>query len=222
MCFEHSEEEIIYWIREGVTDMKIVLIIAGIGHLICGITDCMLAYTKDGRFDFSDIKDNAKMQKTFSSMPLKQVIMAMFIGVFALFMASFGYIEISRRISETALVIGRIMLIASMFFLVLISAHHVLCGAVEWFYVRLGRTEEALKDVTDFFKSTIIIAIAYVGLLVFVVLLFILVVTGKTDLPRWACVFNTLPAFLILAPTKIPAKGNIANAFMFLGLAVLL
>ena len=222
MCFEHSEEEIIDWIREGVTDMKIVLIIAGIGHLICGITDCMLAYTKDGRFDFSDIKDNAKMQKTFSSMPLKQVIMAMFIGVFALFMASFGYIEISRRISETALVIGRIMLIASMFFLVLISAHHVLCGAVEWFYVRLGRTEEALKDVTDFFKSTIIIAIAYVGLLVFVVLLFILVVTGKTDLPRWACVFNTLPAFLILAPTKVPAKGNIANAYMFLGLAFLI
>ena len=202
--------------------MKIVLIIAGIGHLICGITDCMLAYTKDGRFDFSDIKDNAKMQKTFSSMPLKQVITAMFIGVFALFMASFGYIEISRLISETALVIGRIMLIASMFFLVLISAHHVLCGAVEWFYVRLGRTEEALKDVTDFFKSTIIIAIAYVGLLVFVVRLFILVVTGKTDLPRWACVFNTLPAFLILAPTKVPAKGNIANAYMFLGLAFLI
>ena len=182
----------------------------------------MLAYTKDGRFDFSDIKDNAKMQKTFSSMPLKQVIMAMFIGVFALFMASFGYIEISRLISETALVIGRIMLIASMFFLVLISAHHVLCGAVEWFYVKLGRTEEALKAVTDFFKSTIIAAIAYVGLLVFAVIFFILVVTGRTDLPRWACIFNMLPAFLILAPTKVPAKGNIANAFMFFGLAFLI
>ncbi len=202
--------------------MNIVLIIAGIGHLICGITDCMLAYTKDGRFEFSDIKDNAKMQKTFSSMTLKQVILAMFIGVFALFMASFGYIEISGWISETSPVICRIMLIASMFFIVLISAHHVLCGAVEWFYVRQGRTEEALNAVTDFFKSTIIAAIAYVGLLVFAVALFILVVTGKTDLPRWACVFNTLPAFLILAPTKVPAKGNIANAFMFLGLAVLL
>jgi len=201
--------------------MKAVLIIAGIGHLICGVTDCMLAYTKDGRFDFSDIKDNTKMQKTFSSMPLKQVVLAMLIGVFALFMASFGYIEISGWISETSPVICRIMLIASMFFIVLISAHHVLCGAVEWFYVKLGRTEEALKAVTDFFKSTIIAAIAYVGLLVFAVLFFILVVTGKTDLPRWACVFNTLPAFLILAPTKVPAKGNIANAFMFLGLAFL-
>lgn len=202
--------------------MNIVLIIAGIGHLICGGTDCMLAYTQDGRFDFSDIKDNAKMQKTFSSMPLKQVILAMLIGVFALFMASFGYIEISSRISETSPVIGHIMLIASMFFLVLISAHHVLCGTVEWFYVKLGRTEEALKAVTDFFKSTIIAAIAYVGLLVFAVIFFILVVTGKTDLPRWACVFNTFPAFLILAPTKVPAKGNIANAFMFFGLAFLI
>ncbi|MCR5098807.1 MAG: hypothetical protein K6B14_07660 [Lachnospiraceae bacterium] len=201
--------------------MKTVLIIAGIGHLICGITDCMLAYTKDGRFDFSDIKDNTKMQKTFSSMPLKQVVLAMLIGVFALFMASFGYIEICGWISETSPVICHIMLIASMFFIVLISAHHVLCGAVEWFYVKLGRTEEALKAVTDFFKSTIIAAIAYVGLLVFAVLFFILVVTGKTDLPRWACVFNTLPAFLILAPTKVPAKGNIANAFMFLGLALM-
>ena len=124
--------------------MKIVLIITGIGHLICGITDCMLGYTKDGRFEFSYIKDNAKMQKTFSSMPLKQVVLAMLIGVFALFTSSFGYIEISRWISETAPAIGRIMFIASMFFIVLISAHHVLCGAVEWFYVKLGRTEVGL------------------------------------------------------------------------------
>lgn len=202
--------------------MKTVLIIAGIGHLICGITDCMLAYTKDGRFDFSDIKDNGRMQKIFSSMPLKQVVLAMLVGVSALFMASFGYIEISRWASEKAPVTGRIMLIASMFFIVLISAHHVLCGAVEWFYVKLGRTKEALKAVTDFFKSTIMAAIAYVGLLVFAVLLFVLVAAGETDLPRWACFINTFPAFMVLAPTNVPAKGNIANAFMFFGLAFLM
>ncbi len=202
--------------------MKISLIIAAIGHVICGITDCMLAYTKDGRFDFSDIRDNEKMQKTFSSMSLKQIELAMLIGVVALFMACFGYIEISRWICTTNPAIGNIMLIASMFFMVLISAHHVLCGAVEWFYVKLGRTDDALKAVTDFFRSTIIAAIAYVGLLVYAVMLFVLVVAGKTDLPWWACVFNTFPAFLILAPTKVPAKGNIANAFMFFGLAILL
>ena len=202
--------------------MKTALIIAFIGHIICGVTDCMLAYTKDGRFEFSDVKDNKKMQKVFSSMSLKQMELAMLVGVFALFMASFGYIEISSWISESSPVIGQIMLIAAMFFIVLISAHHVLCGAVEWFYVKLGMTDEALKNVIDFFKRTSIAAIAYVGLLVFDILLFVLVVTGKTDLPGWACVFNTIPAFLLLAPTKVPAKGNIANSFMFLGLVFMI
>ena len=202
--------------------MKTALIIAFIGHIICGVTDCMLAYTKDGRFEVSDVKDNKKMQKVFSSMSLKQMELAMLVGVFALFMASFGYIEISSWISESSPVIGQIMRIAAMFFIVLISAHHVLCGAVEWFYVKLGMTDEALKNVIDFFKRTSIAAIAYVGLLVFDILLFVLVVTGKTDLPGWACVFNTIPAFLLLAPTKVPAKGNIANAFMFLGLTFML
>ena len=50
----------------------------------------------------------------------------------------------------------------------------------------------------------------------------VLVIMGKTDLPRWAAVFNTFPLFLILEPTKVPAKGNIANAIMFLGMSFLL
>ena len=202
--------------------MKVALIIACIGHIICGITDCMLAYMKNGRFEFSDVKDNKKMQKVFEGASLKQIELAMLMGVFALFLASFGYIGISKVIRANSPVVGSIMLAASLFFIVLIAAHHVLCGATEWFYVRLGRTDDALNAIMDFFKRTSPAAIAYAGLLVFDILLFAMVVTGKTDLPGWACVFNTLPAFLILAPTKIPAKGNIANAFMFLGLAVLL
>lgn len=178
----------------------------------------MMAYSKTGRFEFSDVKDNDKMRKIFSTMSLKQLEAAMLVGVFALFMSSFGYIAISQYILKSNTVIGNIMLVAAMFFIVPISAHHVLCGSVEWFYVKLGMKEESLKAVMDFFKSTSVAAVAYVGLLVFVILFFIMVVTGNTSLPRWACIFNTLPAFLILAPTKAPAKGNIANAFMFIGL----
>ena len=202
--------------------MKIALIIACIGHIICGITDCMLAYMKNGRFSFSDVKDNKRMQKVFEGASLKQIELAMLIGVFALFLAAFGYIGVSKMLLEESPVAGGFMLGASLFFIVLIAAHHVLCGAAEWFYVRLGRTDDALNVIKDFFKRTSPAAIAYAGLLVFDILLFVMVVTGKTDIPRWACVFNTLPAFLILAPSKLPAKGNIANAFMFLGLAIVL
>ena len=53
--------------------MKILLITACIGHIICGITDCMLAYMKNGKFDFSDVKDNEKMKRVFEGASLKQI-----------------------------------------------------------------------------------------------------------------------------------------------------
>ena len=62
--------------------------------------------------------------------------------------------------------------------------------------------------------------VCYTGLLVFAVTFFIAVVTGVTDLPRWACIFNTLPLFLVLTPFKLVGTGNIANALMYLGLFI--
>lgn len=208
--------------ESGVVEMlKTILIAACIGHIVCGVTDCMLAYTPDGRFDMSkDAKDPERMKKLFSKMPLKQIELSMMIGVFALFAAGFGYIGLSRWAEQFSQTAGTIMYISGLFFIVPIAAHHVLCGAVEWFYIKLDRTEKALETVLDFFKKTAAAAIAYVGLLVFCVTLFVLVVTGRTGLPVWACVFNTLAFFIILAPTKLPAKGNIANALMFLCLAI--
>ena len=64
--------------------------------------------------------------------------------------------------------------------------------------------------------------VGYLGLAVFLVTLFVMIVTGKTSLPQWACVFNTLPLMLIMMPTKFASKGNIAGAVMFLGLFILL
>ena len=44
----------------------------------------------------------------------------------------------------------------------------------------------------------------------------------NVNVKKWKFVKLIPFAILILAPTKIPAKGNIANAVMFLCLAVLL
>ena len=202
--------------------MSLPLLIACVGHIICGVTDCMLAYTPEGRFDMGkDTKDSERMKKMFGKMPLVQIEASMLLGVLALFMAGFGYLELSRFAGEYSETAGLIMYISGLFFIVPITAHHVFCGAVEWFYIRLGRTEEALEAVLGFFKRTAPAALAYVGLLVFSVTLLVLILSGRTELPRWACCFNTLPVFMILAPTKLPAKGNIANAVMFLGLSFL-
>jgi uncharacterized protein (DUF983 family) len=71
-------------------------------------------------------------------------------------------------------------------------------------------------------KTIATMVIGYLGLAVFVITLFIMVESGRTSLPQWACIFNTLPLMVVLTPTKLPAKGNIAGAIMYIGLLILI
>ena len=203
--------------------LRIVLLLAVIGHILCGICDCLLSYTPKGRIDLTCIKDPAKMRKEFEHMPLSYPLTSVILGTFAILMFGFGYIALSRWVYDYSPAAGTVMFIAAIAFLVVIVVHHVICGFVEWFYVKMGRTDEAGEAVLTFQKQTIsTMIVGYLALLVFLVTLFVVVVTGKTDFPRWACFCNTVPFFLLMAPTKIPAKGNVAGALMWLGLLILL
>ena len=197
--------------------MNIIYLLAAIGHIACGITDCLFAYTPNGRFDMKDAKDSKKMSAVFEGMPLERLEIASTLGVLALTVSLFGFLKLSKWMNDFSHTASLIMYISGIAFIVPIVAHHICCGVVEWFYVKLGRTEEALSQVLDFFKKTIITAyVGYLGLAVFSITLAVVILTGNTTLPRWAAIFTTFPLYLIISPTKLPAKGNIANAIMFI------
>ena len=204
--------------------LKIVLFIAFIGHVLCGICDCLLSYKPGGRLDLKEaLKSSDRMREVFNDYPIKWALMSIMLGVCAITMFGFGYLELSKWMAEYSGVASWVMYISAIVFLIPIVCHHIICGLVEWFYVRLGKTDEAREAALEFQKKTIAtMIVGYLGLAVFVITLFIMVLTGKTPLPQWACVFNTLPLMLFLTPTKLPAKGNIAGAIMYLGLIVLL
>lgn len=87
----------------------------------------------------------------------------------------------------------------------------------------MKKTEEARQTILELFHQTsATMVVCYLGLLLFAVSFFIAVVTGITPLPRWACVFNTLPLFLAMMPFRIVGTGNLVNAIMFLGLFFLI
>ena len=204
--------------------LKIVLFIALIGHILCGICDCLLSYSPSGRLDLKGaLKSSDKMNEVFKDYPIKWSLVSIMLGVFAIAMFGFGYLELSKWMEEYSKVASLIMYISAIVFLIPIVVHHIICGLVEWLYVRLGKTDEAREVALEFQMKTIAtMIVGYLGLAVFLVTLFIMVVTGKTSLPQWACVLNTLPLMLVLAPTKLPAKGNIAGTIMYLGLFILL
>ena len=206
-----------------MTMIKTLMLIAVFGHLLCGICDCLLIYTPSGKFGFQLMKDNDKMREAFRTMPLRNPMLSMLLGVLALLMNSGGYYALHlwmRQFSATAAVI---MLIAAATFFIPGTAHHVFCGVAEWFYIRMGMTDDAREAITEFFKKTSVTMIAcYLGLIVFSITLFVMVVTGATALPSWACIVNILLIASVLFPLRIGGAGNWAGAAMFLGLLFLI
>lgn len=203
--------------------IKFAMLIALIGHILCGVADCLLSYSKKGRLNLKDITDADKMADMFEDMPLSFPLASMLIGTLAITMFGFGYFALCTWMSDFSKTASDIMFISSVFFLIPIVTHHVFCGVVEWIYIRLGRTKEVREAVLEMQKKTIVtMFVGYLGLLVFMITLFVMIVMGNTSLPVWACVFNTLVVMIVLAPTKLPAKGNIAGAVMYLGLLILI
>ena len=204
--------------------VKILFLIAIAGHLICGCCDCLLTYVPGGKkFDFKKMSDNEAMSDTFAKMPLKNINISMLAGCLAMFMIACGYYGIYLWMTEFSKTYSVIILISIGLFLSFGVAHHVFCGVAEWFYVRMGMTEEARQAVVKFFKDTSITMIGcYIGLITLGVILFIAVVTGSTSLPQWACIVNYIPLAMILFPLHVGGAGNWSGTAMFIGLLLLI
>lgn len=201
--------------------MKIMLIIAMAGHIICWVCDYIITCTPNGRFGLADLKDNEKLSARFENMNTSRQINSMLWGILALAMQVCGYFTISDSLRVTAPVCAVVMAAGAVIYIAFGVAHHIICGLIEWFYIRFDRTEKARVTILDFFKKTSVTMIAaYVGLVMVSAALFIAVITGSTPAPAWACVFNAVIFFIVLAPFRAVGAGNIAGALTFLGLAV--
>lgn len=99
--------------------IKILMLIAVAGHILCGWCDCLLTYIPGGKkLDIKAMSDNGKMAETLGSMPLKNPLMSMILGCLALFMCSVGYYGIYLWMKDQSEVTAVIMLISAAVFLI--------------------------------------------------------------------------------------------------------
>ena len=199
-----------------------ILLVAMIGHVLCVYCDRLLLCTPGGTFSFSDMKDNERMAKLFTTMPESSPLRSIVLGTLAMFLQFFGYLALGIWMRPYTALWANLMIVGAAMIYTFGLAHHILGCAAEWIYIKSDHTEEGRKLTCDFFGKTSATMIGcYAGILLFSVAHFIPVVTGMTPLPTWACVFNLLPLFLVQAPFHIPGAGNIAGAAMYLGLFIL-
>ena len=97
--------------------IKLVLLIACVGHVLCGICDCLLGYSPSGRLDLkSALKDPVKMRTTFEDMPLKWPLISILLGVYAITAFGFGYLGLSRWMEEYSKTASIVMYISAVIF----------------------------------------------------------------------------------------------------------
>ncbi|MCM1127247.1 MAG: hypothetical protein NC429_12345 [Lachnospiraceae bacterium] len=198
---------------------KALLFTAFIGHMICWVCDLLLIYAPGGKFRFEYMKDNEKMSKVFDGMPLKKPLASSLLGVPAMIMFFGGYLGLYEWMKQFSMTYAVIIIASELVCAISGVAHHVFCGMVEWFYIRLGRTEEARNVVVEFFKETsVTMYICYLGQMIFAVTLFTAVVMGETSLPQWSCIFTIIPLYVVFMLLKAPGAGNLAGAVMFFSL----
>ena len=202
---------------------KLLMITASAGHLLCWYCDRLITCTPKGRFSVNSLDNNDRLSHLFEGVPSSRPMLSLNLGIAALAMSFCGFMGIYEWMKQFSHTYAAVIIVSAAAFILFIIPHHIICALIEWFYIKAGRTDKARKIILSFFKKTsFTMIVGYVGLLVFAVTFFIAVVTGKTSLPRAACIFNTLPLFLILSLFKPVGAGNIANAVMFLALAVLM
>lgn len=205
------------------TVYRLLMIIAFAGHISCWFCDWLLTCTPGGRFSVKDLSDNEKLSAKFRGVPSGRPMLSLNLGIVSLAMSFCGFVGIYEWMKQFSQVCAVVILISAGTFIMFGIPHHIICALLEWFYIRAGRTDKARRIILSFFKKTsFTMIVCYLGLLVFAVTFFIAVVTGRTSLPRWGCVFNTLPLFLILSLFRPVGLGNIANAVMFLALAAMI
>lgn len=154
---------------------KIILLIALIGHIVLGISDCLMVYGKKGRINTKNIKDSEKMAAEYEHVPLKYPSIALLTGVYAVTALAFGYLALADWMESFSHTSSVIMYASAVIFVISIVIHHEFFGLLGWFYVRLGRTPEAREAVLDFMKKTsYTMFTGYAAWLVFCVTLFII------------------------------------------------
>ena len=202
--------------------MKVFFLVAMVGHIICGISDCLITYAPHGKILLTNFKDYEKSKVAFKDMPLKNLNLAMLLGFVALTMQTFGYLEVCNWIKQYSNTMYWTMYVSALVIFVSLTSHHMFCCLAEWFFVRLDRTKQSLDAVWEFFKTTAYtMYVGYVAILVYYITMLIAIASGVTELPKLACLLTPIPLALVIVPTKAPAKANIVCAITFLAMFIL-
>ena len=203
-----------------VTMIRVMIALGIVGHAINMYCDRILSIFPNGTIKFDNIKEIEKdgvlaemMEGVPASVPLRSGVL----GAFALVLEFFSYFALAVYTFERSQILGGVMFVAIVFSCILGAAYHIKCGLAEYVFLQLGRDHTAKDMMLDLLNSAPVLQLCGVGLVTYIVLLIIAIVTGIIGFPLWALFFTIVPFVLLLSPLKIVGTMHIAAMVSMLG-----
>lgn len=198
-----------------------LLLVAAFGHLLCWAGgDLLLYFVPNGPLDTMQLFNYEKTaQMLLGANPLQFTVSGI-AGTIAMMLALTGYYQIYQFLKPVDRKSANVTLIGALLTCIPGAVMHFTCTSMLWYFVKSGATEAAHEVMLSFFMETIVTtAMCNIGVFMVCVPLLVAVFKGKTCLPKWACLINTIPLTLVAAVVFAGMGAmNVGSALMFLGL----
>lgn len=198
-----------------------LFLVAAFGHLLCWLGgDLLLYFVPNGPLDTMKLFGYEETARMLQGANPVQFTVSGVAGTVAMMLALVGYYQISQFLRPVAIKASTVVLVGALLTCVAGAVMHFTCTSMLWYFVKSGATKAAHDILLSFFMETAATtAMCNIGVFLVCIPLLVTVAKGKTCLPKWAWVVNTLPLTMV-AGVLFAGMGamNVGSAFMFFGL----
>lgn len=198
-----------------------LLLVGAFGHLLCWVGgDLLLYFVPNGPLDTMLLFNYEETVRMLQGVNPLQFTISGVAGTLAMMLALVGYYQIYQFLKPVAKKASKVVLVGTLLTCVAGAVMHFTCTSMLWYFVKSGATKAAHDIMLSFFMETAATtAMCNTGVFMVSIPLLITVAKGKTCLPKWAWLVNTLPLTLVAA-VLFAGMGamNVGSALMFFGL----
>ena len=201
-------------------NIKLLLILGIIGSCLWVISDYMIYFLPNGFLKGSLLTDNELLSVVLKDAPLWRFTTSAIVQSLGMVLVMLGYLSISFILHQNK-IMSILSLIGGMMSAILGAVYHVIYVVAVWYYIKGGMTLNSYELFQNIFDANnLLMTICGLGFTLLGVVLFIAVVKGKTNLPKWACIFNLMIVYIIFDFFKFPAHISTGCVIMFVALYV--
>lgn len=198
-----------------------LFLVAALGHMLCWVGgDLLLYFVPNGPLDTMQLFSYERSAQMLEGANPMQFTVSGVAGTIAMMLALLGYYQIYQFLKPVAKGAANVTLAGALLTCIPGAVMHFTCTSMLWYFVRSGATKEAHDIMLSFFMETSATTLmCNTGVMMVCIALFTAVVRGKTCLPKWACLVNTIP-LTVAAGILLAGMGamNVGSALMFFGL----